>query len=172
MAEDSPAQKKATKAQLVVPPNQLKEKVGDGGFDEKIVVRAQDQIKNNTVDFKPIAAELIAQLDKAIADARSGATKGATALREIMAPTMELKAQGSMFHYPLVSEISNILVNFLETLTVMDADALEIVTAHKTSITVALSGQIEEKDRIKVGNELCKALFDSCNRYHKMRKNK
>lgn len=172
MAEEKPAQKnEKNEAQLIVLPNHLKEKVGSGGFDEAVVTKAQDKIKNNTVDFRPIAAELITQMDKAIADARSGVTKGMAAVRGIMAPAMQLKAQGSLFHYPLVSEISDILVNFLETAASTDADALDIVTAHKTSLNVALSGRIREKDRIKVGNELCKALYDSCDRYYKMRKN-
>ena len=171
MAEETVTQKSAMAAEMVVPPNRLKEKVGSGGFDEKAVVKAQDQIKNNTVDFQPIAAELMAQLTKAVANTMSGSIKGDTALREIMAPAMQLKAQGTMFHYPLVSEISNILVNFLETVTEVDADVIEIITAHKASITAALSGKIREQDRAKVGKELCSALLDTCERYAKARKN-
>jgi len=171
MTEESQAQKKVAAAEMVVPPNRLKEKAGSGGFDEKVVTRAQDQIKNNTVDFQPIAAELIAQLDKTLADVRSGKLKDGAAMREILAPAMQLKAQGAMFHYPLVSEISNILVNFLETVTDTDADVLEIITAHKTSITAVLSGKIREEDKGKVGKELCSALLDTCERYAKTRKN-
>ena len=156
---------------MVVPPNRLKEKVGSGGFDEKVVVKAQDQIKNNTVDFRPIAAELMVQLRKAVADTRSGSIQGDAALREIMAPAMQLKAQGSMFHYPLVSEISNILVNFLETVTNVDADVIEIIVAHKSSINAVLSGQIGEEDKAKVGKELCSALHATCERYAKAKKN-
>jgi hypothetical protein len=171
MAEDSQKQKKAQGAAMVVPPNRLKEKVGSGGFDEKVITKAQDEIKNNKVDFRPIAAELIAQLEKALVDVRSGKTKGVIAMREIMAPAMQLKAQGTMFHYPLVSDISNILVNFLETVTEIDADVLEIITAHKTAIVAALSGKIREEDRAKVGKELCSALLDTSERYAKTRKN-
>jgi len=162
--------KKAEAAQMVVPPNRLKEKAGTGGFDEKNVAKAQDEIKNNKVDFRPIGAELIAQLEKALTEARSGRATGDAAMREIMVPAMQLKAQGSLFHYPLVSDISNILVNFLETVTEIDADVLEIITAHKTSMVAALSGKIQEKDLAKVGKELCAALIDSCERYAKTRK--
>jgi hypothetical protein len=171
MAEESQTQKKAQAAEMVVPPNKLKEKVGSGGFDEKAITKAQDQIKNNTVDFQPIAATLMTQMEKAIADARSGAAKGTAAMREILAPAMQLKAQGTMFHYPLVTEISNILVNFLETVTDIDADVLEIITAHKTSLTAVLSGKIKEADKGKVGKELCFALLNTCERYAKTRKN-
>ena len=169
MTEEPQAPKKNLRAELVVPPNQLKEKAGSGGFDETVLVKAQDQIKNNKVDFQPIAAALISQLEKAVSDARSGVAKGGTALREILAPSMQLKAQGSMFHYPLVSAISDILVNFLETVTDADNDVLDIVAAHKMSIKAALSGQIKE-DKSKIGKELCAALVDSCDRYYKAKK--
>jgi hypothetical protein len=169
MAEESPKQKKAERAEMVTPPNRLKEKAGNGGFDEKAVVKAQDQIQNNTVDFKPIATALVAQLDKAVAEARSGAAKGDAALRGIMTPAMQLKAQGAMFHYPLISEISNILVNFLETVTSLDEDALEIITAHRTSINAVLSGLIKKENEREVGKELCSALQDGCDRYARTR---
>jgi hypothetical protein len=164
------SQKKSQTAEMVVPPNKLKEKAGSGGFDEKVVAKAQDQIKNNKVDFQPIAAELMAQLEKALADVNAGKTKGAAAMREILAPSMQLKAQGSMFHYPLVSDISNILVNFLETVTDIDAGVMEIIMVHKTSIAAALSDKIKAEDKAKRGKELCSALLDTCERYAKTRK--
>jgi hypothetical protein len=170
MTDDQKSEGARMAAQMVVPPNKLKEKAGSGGFDESIVAKAQDEIKNNKVDFRPIAAELVAQLDKAVTEARSGRITGDASMREIMVPAMQLKAQGSMFHYPLVSDIGNILVNFLETVPEIDADVLEIITAHKASITAALSGKIPEKDRGKVGKQLCSALVESCERYAKSRK--
>lgn len=168
MAEDS--SKKSEAASIVMPPNRLKEKAGGGGFDEKIIAKAEEQIKNNNVDFQPIAAELIAQLDKAVADARTGLAEGDAAMREVLAPAMQLKAQGALFHHPLVSEISNILVNFLETVPDIDDDVLDIITAHKTSIAAVLSDKISEEDKAKRGNELCSALLDTCERYAKTRK--
>ena len=169
MTEEVQMQKKVQKAALVVPPNQLKEKVGDGGFDEKILVKAEEQLKNNKVDFQPIAATLLGQMDEAIADARSGAVKDQAAVQAILKQAMQLKAQGAMFHYPLVSEISDILVNFLEAVESIDKDVLDIVAAHKTAIGVALSGRIK-KEGDKIGEELCSALADTCERYYKVRK--
>ena len=171
MAEELEAQKKSQRAEMVVPPNQLKEKAGSGGFEKAVLVKAEEQIENNTVDFQPIAATLLSQMEKALSNARSGAAKGEAAVQAIMAPAMQLKAQGTMFHYPLVSEISDILVNFLETMTSIDKDILDIVTVHKTSIMVALSDQVKGDDGDKIGKKLCDALYDSCERYHKTRKN-
>ncbi len=168
MTEMFQEQKKVRKAELITPPNRLKEKVGSGGIDENVLVKAQNLLENNTVDFKPIAAMLIELLSEAITDAKNGNIKGEVAIEAMIYPAMQLKAQGTMFHYPLVTDISNILVNFLETITTVDKDVLDIVVAHKMSINAVLASQIKG-DGGKVGKELRDALMEACNRYYKFR---
>ena len=162
-------QRKVRKAELISPPNRLKEKVGHGGIDETVLGKAQELLENNTVDFKPIALMLVDLLHEAISDAKSGSTTGEDAIEAMLYPAMQLKAQGGMFHYPLISEISNILVNFLETVTDTDKDVMDIVVAHKMSINAVLASQIKG-DGGKVGRELRDALLDACARYYKSRK--
>lgn len=168
MSESFQEQKKIRKAELITPPNKLKEKVGSGGIDENVINKAQTLLENNTVDFKPIAAMLIELLTEAITDAKNGNSKGEAAIEAMIYPAMQLKAQGTMFHYPLVTDISNILVNFLETVTNVDKDVLDLVVAHKMSINAVLASQIKG-DGGKVGKELRDALMDACNRYYKAR---
>lgn len=168
MGETFQEQKKVRRAELLTPPNRLKEKVGSGGLDENVIHKAQALLENNTVDFRPIASMLVEILSEAITDAKNGNIKGEVAIEAMIYPAMQLKAQGSMFHYPLITEISNILVNFLETVTVMDKDVLDIVFHHKMSINAVLSSQIKG-DGGKVGKELRDALMDACNRYYKTR---
>ena len=163
-------QKKVRKAELITPPNRLKEKVGAGGIDENVLQKAQAFLENNTVDFKPIASMLVDLLHEAISDCKSGAITGEEAIESMLYPAMQLKAQGGMFHYPLISEISNILVNFLETVTDTDKDVMDIVVAHKMSINAVLNSQIKG-DGGKVGRDLRDALLDACARYYKTRKN-
>lgn len=169
-SETFEGQKKVRKAELIAPPNRLKEKVGSGGVDEQVLTKAQELLENNTVDFKPIALMLIDMLQDAVTDAESGSLKGEEAIEGMLYPAMQLKAQGGMFHYPLISEIANILVNFLETVTDTNADVLEIVIAHKRSINAVLGSEIKG-DGGKVGRELRDALLDACARYYKSRKN-
>lgn len=168
MAEAFQEQKKMRRAELINPPNKLKEKVGSGGIDENVIFKAQALLENNTVDFRPIATMLVDLLNEAIQDAKSGGTKGEAAIESMIYPAMQLKAQGSMFHYPLITEISNILVNFLETVTDADKDVVDIVVAHKMSINAVLASQIKG-DGGKVGKDLRDALLDACNRYYKSR---
>ena len=168
MAEEFQDQKKVRKAQSVVPRNKLKEKAGSGGVDDKVVARAQGLIEHNNIDFTPLAFELVGTLQKTIKEAQSGAITGEDAISAILYPAMQLRAQGGMFHYPLITDISDILINFMETVTVIDKEVLEIVEAHKKSIRHVLTKKMRG-DGGMVGKELCSALMDSCKRYYKAR---
>jgi hypothetical protein len=162
-------QQKVRNAELISPPNRLKEKVGSGGIDEAVLVKAQELLERNTINFEPIATMLIDLLSDAIADTKSGDLKGEASIEALIYPAMQLKAQGSMFHYPLVSDISHILVNFLETVENMDRDVLDIVIAHKMSIKAVLASQLKG-DGGKSGQELREALMDACARFYRNRK--
>src|SRR5688572_10224975 len=87
-------QKKFRNAELLTPPNRLKEKVGSGGIDEAVLVKAQELLENNTVDFRPISLMLVDVLHETIADAKSGAIKGEDAINAMLYPAMQMKAQG------------------------------------------------------------------------------
>ena len=57
MTKTAEGSAKPSKGKLVKPENTLKKKVGHGGFDAKVLEKAQDMIENNTIDFRPIAIE-------------------------------------------------------------------------------------------------------------------
>ncbi len=156
----------AEKNRLVKPENTLKKKVGNGGFDEAILVNAQKVIEENTIDFKPMALEFLQQLTEVLEEVKTQNLCEDEAHDKIMYPLMQLKAQGALFHYPVISKISYIVVDFLENVRGLDANVLEIVSAYKKSIFAVLSLQIQQDDS-KVGKDLCDALVDACNRYYK-----
>ena len=79
-------------------------------------------------------------------------------------PAMQLKANGGMFHYPLVTRIANRLVQFLEVIAVPDAAAIEIVVAFHTTLRAVIMGKVSG-DGGKHGNELALALEAACTRY-------
>jgi len=157
-------------AELIIPPNVLKKKIGSGGIDPTSLVKAQRVLDTNTTDFKPIAAELLEILNKGIKSAENGTLQDEAAIEAMLYPAAQLKAQGAMFHFPLVSEISDILVSFLETITVPpSAEVLEIATAHKMAISVIIGSNITSADHPQ-GKELKTSLMDACARYYKTRR--
>jgi hypothetical protein len=161
--------KKLRRAELISPPNRLKEKVGSGGIDETVILKAQALLEDNTVDFRPIATLLVDILEDALRDTKAGILKGEAAIESMIYPAMQLKAQGSMFHYPLITEISDILVDFLETVPRADDDVMDVVSGHRMAIKVVIASDIRGDGGIQ-GKELKEALHDACSRYYKTNK--
>ena len=164
-------QKKFRKAELINPPNILKKKIGSGGIKEASLIKAQEILEENTTDFTPIATELIEALEREIQNSENNVTNGEAAIEALLYPAMQLKAQGAMFHFPLVTEVSDILVNFLETIENIDSDVLEIVSAHKMTISIVISNHMIG-DGDAQGKSLKMSLMDACSRYYKSRKNR
>jgi hypothetical protein len=157
-----------TPVELIEPPHEIKEKVGTGGLDDSLIDTAQTRLENNDIDFMPIADALLAQLDAALDGVKTGRLKGEEAIDALVSPAMQVKAQGSMFHHALATEIGNILVNFLETLTGIDDDALELVQAHQKAIRAVVHGKMTG-DGGKMGKDLRDALTDACTRFYRSR---
>ncbi|MFH1157552.1 MAG: hypothetical protein V1721_01515 [Pseudomonadota bacterium] len=127
-------------------------------------------MEENTTDFIPIAAEFIEALNRGIQNAENNVTRGEAAIEAMLYPAMQLKAQGAMFRFPLVTEVSDILVNFLETVENIDKNVLEIASAHKMTISVVISNRMTG-DGGAQGQSLKTSLTDACSRYYKSRKN-
>ena len=161
-------QTKLRRAEKIVPPNVLKKKVGSGGFDKKKIEKAQDLIEHNEIDFTPVALELLGDLQEIIENIDSGELEGERAIEKLFFPAMQLRAQGGMFQYPLVSKICDVLINFMETVQAPDPDVMEIVSAHHRTLVAVMSKDMKGKNFSGgAGGDLCKALSDACNRYYK-----
>ena len=79
---------------------------------------------------------------------------------------MELKANGAMFEYPLISAVAGVLLNFLEVIPELNDDALDIVAVHRSTLNVIVTGKL----RGGGGNDgaaLLQELADACDRYFK-----
>lgn len=153
-------------AEFITPPNLLKQKVGFGGLKDDILDKAQALLENNATDFRPLGEMYLDSMEKGIKYAkRSITTEDSEALiATILFPAMQLKANGGMFHYPLVTRIADRLIQFLEVIDAPDKDALEIVAAFQSTIKAILMGQVKG-DGGQYGKELEKALVDACFRY-------
>lgn len=151
-------------SRLIQPENTLKKKVGNGGFNESDLAKAQSAIENNTVDFKPIAIDLLKDLDKALAAVNENGTETEEALGPILDPLMKLRAQGSLFHYPTITHVSDIVVDFLDTVKAVDSDIIEILTAYKQSAKAILAHEIQDEAN-GISVRLVDELKGACQRY-------
>ena len=105
----------------------------------------------------------------AIQNARNSPLKDESIVEAMLYPAAHFKAQGAIFHFPLVSDISDTLINFLEAVTTpVPEEALEIVTAHKMAISVVISSNMTDRNHPQ-GAELKRSLTEACSRFYKTR---
>lgn len=146
-------------------PNRLKQKVGSGGIDPRLIQKAQKFIDGAKTDFKPFAQEFLNQIANAIKDHREGKTDQKQGLEAIVVPVMELKANGAMFNYYLITDISRGLLYFLECLEKLDEDSFAIVEVHTTALQTILKNEVRGNTG-KEGIMLLEELQNACKRYY------
>lgn len=154
------------RAEFIRPANMLKVKVGSGGLSEEILNKAQALLENNATDFAPLAELYLKSLMNGIELAKNFNLKfdPEEVIASVIYPAMQLKANGGMFHYPLVTNMANKLVLFLEVIERADEDVVEIVEAFHTSIRAVVHAGIQG-DGGAYGRELVEALESACIRY-------
>lgn len=154
------------KAEFIVPPNLLKQKVGSGGLSDDILEKAQELLENNTVDFLPLAEMYLLSMMNGIEESKNSpqGTDIEYLISTMLYPAVQLKANGGMFKYPLVTHMADKLIQFLEVIEEPNKAALEIVLAFHTTIRAVVMGKVSG-DGGKHGEALIKALDDACVRY-------
>ncbi|MCK6418980.1 MAG: hypothetical protein L6Q57_08625 [Alphaproteobacteria bacterium] len=154
------------RAEFIKPPNTIKAKVGSGGLAEEILDRAQRLLENNTVDFLPLAEIYLSALQQGIHIAKHAEADADQeyVISTMIYPAMQLKANGGMFHYPLVTALADRLIQFLEVIEEADLGAVEIVLAFHTSIRAVVVGRVTGSGGVQ-GVELQMALEQACTRY-------
>lgn len=155
------------KGKIVKPENLLKKKAGNGGFNETDLVKAQTMIQNNKIDFKPLGAEMLKELNDILSGIKAKTIQPSEYFDLLMYPLMQLKSQGGLFGYPSVSAFTKILLDLLENIKQIDDNALEIVTAYTKSLQAMLTLEVKDTEA-KIAKELSKALSDACDRYFKL----
>jgi hypothetical protein len=162
-------QKRIRNADFVKPPNALKQKLGVGGLDPAVIEKAEKFIAEHTVDFGMLGAQLVQALGDGMSTAKEGGLPQEPAIEVILYPAAQLKAQGTMFHFPLVTRIAEILVSFLESVEATNDDVFEIVEAHKSALTYVLSNNLRDETSAH-GRALQNTLQEACRRYYRSRR--
>lgn len=172
MTSDTPHfnQTPRRKAEFFTPPNVLKTRVGSGGLSDDILNKAQALLEQNSVDFRPLGEMYLQAMQRGIDQAREKTSEHdeESIIIAMLYPAMQLKANGGMFHYPLITSIADKLIQFLEVVHKLDDEVVEIVLAFQTTIRAILLGQIKGDGGLR-GAELMQALVDACYRYFEKR---
>jgi hypothetical protein len=155
------------KAEFIFPPNTLKAKVGSGGIDERLIEKAQKMIEESKVDFIPIGHRYLISLQEGVrtTQAKRGMVDDESLIATMLYPAMQLKANGGMFGYPLVTSVAARLIRFLEHIREPNDDAIEVVTGFTDALQAILLMGESNKKVVQHGDDLYLALDEACSRY-------
>lgn len=164
--QDKPAKLNVYKANFM-----LQQKVGSGPIDERVIAQSQKVMDENDVDFTPMGLDFLSKLKTAINQASDTNIDMKIRKQALTAPVMELKANAAIFGYPLIGNLANIMLSFLEAITEIDSDAIQIVGAHHTTlhaiVVKKMKGEGGEHGAIFISE-----LKDACARYFARRAKK
>lgn len=164
-------QKKRRSAEFIQVPNNVKKKVGSGGLDRHIIEAAQKIIERNDYDFIPQAQRYLSALREGmyLINTQRDRFEIDGLLATLAQPAIQLRSNGAMFSYPLISKIADLMIRFIETLEALDNNAIDVlngfVTALNAVIVSEMQGEISED-----GKQLYRALEDACARYFQKQK--
>ncbi|MBI1327294.1 MAG: hypothetical protein GC136_06585 [Alphaproteobacteria bacterium] len=122
------------KAKVIKASYDLQQRVGTGKIDEAVIQKAEVKLQENTEDFGPIATGFLEALAVAIAQAKKGEVSKEELLKSAVEPVMNLKANAKMFGYEMVTQMANVMLNFLEKIPELDGDAVAIIDANQKTL--------------------------------------
>ncbi len=151
------------KVEEICPPNPLKDKVGEGGLDENIIKSAEESMKHKADSFVPVIERYLQKISDSLNNKENSP---AEIIQDISYCITQLKAQGSMFNYPLVTEVSELIIKFLPRVKTINGDILEIISAYQLTVR-AIAKQELRGEKTATGKALLVALNQACDRYCK-----
>lgn len=157
---------KDSKVNIITVPNILRQKIGTGGIDGVKLKLAQNKMDGNTVDFAPYAHKFLDDLDHIVARAKTAQVNDRPTINTIIKPIMELKANGGMFKYTLLSQVAEIVLSLLEDIQTLNDDSYALIDAHQKALRVIINNRLTG-DGGKDGRILANALYDAAQRYRK-----
>lgn len=147
---------------FITPPNKLKAKVGGGGIAPERIKQAQSFINNNSVDFIPHAKTFLDLVTEFAVEAKN--SRENFDRNKLADPIMQLKANGGMFKYALISQVADICLRFVEAINEMNDDAYQVIQAHVNTISIIINNKMTGHGG-KEGTALIKELEKACFRY-------
>jgi hypothetical protein len=143
----------------------LQKKAGTGTIDQRRVASSQALIDNNQVDFAPLCHAILEKLREGLEQAKDSSVTMQHLKESLTKPVMELKANATTFGYTLIGSLANVMLDFLESIVVMDDDAIEIVRAHHKTLHLIITRKMSG-DGGPFGAQLVNELQNACERYY------
>lgn len=153
------------KPNFIQPPNTLKMKVGEGGIPAYVLKQCQNYLESNPVDFTPYGHRYLGQLKEVKVLIDKKASSQQSIHKDLVNIVMQLKSNGSMFHYQLVSMVSDVMLRFLENAKTIDQDFIDIFMVYTNVLEIVLNKKLRGNGGSE-GYALTQELHNACLRYY------
>ncbi len=149
----------------------LQQKVGTGVIDEEKIRSAEKVIRENKVEFAPLAQPYMDELKQAIKRSREGVGTSKEIMESFTVPIMNLKANAATFNYQGVTKLTEVVLNFLDHVGPEKnmSGITDIVDVLYKTVMIVIAQQISG-DGGKQGGDLHVAFQALCQHYLKNRK--
>ena len=124
----------------------LRMKIGEGGVAPRLLLKCRQVMEENAYDFIPMGRQTLKTIRTVLKKCRTSTITKTEALEQLRIHLMLFKANAAIFHHPLLSDIAQKNLDFLEKLEELDELSLTIVQGfHDTA--EKLLAQRDEKLR-------------------------
>ncbi|WP_430397332.1 hypothetical protein [Ferrovibrio sp.] len=148
------------KGEFIDPPNFLKMKVGNGGFDKQTIKEAENAIQVlGQKMYQQWADKDLGRLREAFDELRNTNLDDPVGVQSMLRICWDMKGLGGSFGFPLVTEITHFLSNYLEHCANSPETSVSaaVVQPHIDALYVVLSQKIAG-DGGAIGRELVRGL--------------
>lgn len=133
-------------AEIITPPNTLREKVavgGPGAVDEATLKRAEQAIIDMTGEYLSWVQKDISRLEAACKELKIGNGNREQKLEEIFHVSHDIKGQGGSFGYDLMTIIGNQVCRLIEKADPDDNELIDVVVVHVEAMKLVIGSNIK-----------------------------
>lgn len=142
----------------------LRTKIGRGKVSPTAILACTQLMESNAFDFQNLAGDLLADIRDTLAKFENGRLSDEDALAKLRTQIMQFKANAAPFHYPLLTEIAQIVLDLIENIEDLDTPALEIVAAFEDTSAKLLQKQVRGKSGTR-SSKIPAEFRKACERY-------
>ena len=143
----------------------LQSKTGVGIVDSQTVQKAQKSLEQKKVAFEPMAQQFLENMAVILQNAKNKKDGDFSAIKRDLTNTiMQLKANGKMFDYPLITDLADMLLLFLESIPALDRDVIELININHKTLNLIIKNKMQG-DAGPTGEALKTEIRSACQRY-------
>ena len=137
MRDNRPAATKSD-VEMIMPPNNLKRKVGKAEVDIEALARAERAVAALADDYLRSVQNDIVRLVSAYEKAQADESQRDAHLQMLFQVSHDIKGQGATFGYPLLTQIGSFLCHYIEA----GASDLRVISAHVDALRAIVAARM------------------------------